>query len=546
MVIPFIKRKWLVLPFYGMLLMISVIFVLTQNVAFWRELFYQMTFDSFQSFLFVLSIFMVLLSLTLIFFSLLLWSKLRLLIVFLLLCFCTLFNYYSYYYQIYMDRDMLMNILETDSREALNLLSWKLFLWLLIGAITPIFLLMKVALKPTVVWKSLLHRILLIGVAFGVIGGVAFIFYKDYASFFRNHRQILKLTMPMSYIASALSYMEKSYANNLPFQVLAKDAFIESFEKEHKTVFVLVVGETARSQNFSLNGYSKETNPLLSEKEVISFRQVSSCGTATAVSVPCMFSVLTRENFNKNKALNQDNVLDILQKVGYQVLWRENDGGCKGVCDRLPTEFVENYLTNPQSETGLYYDEYLLTGLQKYILTQDQQRDLVIVLHMNGSHGPGYYQRYPDQFRVFQPSCDTNRIESCSTESLENVYDNTIIYTDYVLNKAIDILQSLDSSYETSLLYISDHGESLGEDRFYLHGAPYLIAPSAQTQVPMIFWGSQDFLKNRGLSQECLEHIAFENHYSHDNLFHTLLGILSVRTKIYDESMNIFKECQLL
>lgn len=543
----FFKTKQISLPLFLLFILVSFIFVVTQNTVFWREMYYLMTFDSLRSYFFTISIFIVLMCVILILMSLFLWSKLRWPFIVLLLILCTVFNYYSYHYQIYMDRDMLTNIIETNSGEMVSLLSGKIIIWLFLGVALPVFVLSKIEIKPLVWWKSLLQRFIVILVSLGLIGGIAFIFYKDYASFFRNNRQVLKLVMPVSYIASGIAYMEKSYADNLPFQTIGEDAVLDKDKQstDTKTVFVMVVGETARSQNFSLNGYEKETNPRLSQQSSLtSFKYVSSCGTATAVSVPCMFSLLTRDTFDKNIAKNQENLLDILQRVGYQVLWRENDGGCKGVCDRVTTQYVENYTTDPKSVTGLYYDENLLSNLREYITEQDNSDDLVIVLHMNGSHGPTYYQRYPDEFRKFQPSCDTNRIESCDTKSLENVYDNTIVYTDYVLDRTIEMLRSLDSSYEASLLYVSDHGESLGEDRFYLHGAPYLIAPVTQTQVPMILWGSDNFFKSRNLDQDCLSNIAQKNHYSHDNLFHSLLGILSVRTKVYDESMNIFKECQ--
>ena len=539
------KNKLFSLPFFAMFIVIALVFVITQNTVFWREVYYQMTFDSVRSYLFVASIFIVLMSVMLILLSLFLWSKLRWPAVILLLFLCTIFNYYSYHYQIYMDRDMLTNIVETNSGEMVSLLRGGLFIWLLLGVALPLFLLAKVDVKPIKWWKGLLQRLMLIGVALGLIGGVAFVFYKDYASFFRNNRQVLKLVMPMSYIASGIAYMEKSYAENLPFQTVGEDAILLAPEGKKKTVFLMVVGETARSQNFSLNGYQKETNPLLSKQSALtSFRHVASCGTATAISVPCMFSLLTRETFNKNSVKNQENLLDIVQRAGYQVLWRENDGGCKGVCDRVPTQHVEDYTLDPKTVTGLYYDENLLLNLREYMTQEENADNLMIVLHMNGSHGPAYYQRYPKAFEKFTPSCDTNRIESCSAESLENVYDNTLVYTDYVLNNAIEVLRSLGDEYETSLLYVSDHGESLGEDRFYLHGAPYLIAPSTQTQVPMIFWGNDSFFESRHLDQDCLNDLALHQQYSHDNIFHSLLGILSVGTKVYDHSMDIFKECQ--
>ncbi|GGZ86809.1 phosphoethanolamine transferase EptA [Ignatzschineria indica] len=543
------------IPLFMGIILIALLSTLTQNIVFWRGVSESFLFDSGWSYLFFISLFITLWLLSIILFTLLLWGKLRLPVVALLFFLSTLFNYYSYYYQIYMDRDMLINIIETNSGEVVNLITLKLFLWLLIGVGLPLLIVMKIPIRQTKIGFSLLQRLLLIVGSLLLLLGVATLFYKDYASYFRNNRPLLKLTMPFSYISSGLSYTRKLYADNLPYQQIGEDAYLnQDALGEKKRLFILVVGETARSKNFSLNGYEKETNPRLAqEQNLVSFKSVSSCGTATAISVPCMFSRLTRETFDKVRASKEDNLLDILQRVGYQVLWRENDNGCKGVCDRVPTQYVEEYLDQPKSITGFYYDQYLLTGLADYIAEKSaaakidpQNENLVIVLHMNGSHGPTYYQRYPEAFRQFTPSCDTNKIETCDQEALANVYDNTILYTDYVLAETIGLLKRFSGEYETAMLYISDHGESLGENRFYLHGAPYAIAPEEQKQVPMIFWADPDFYQNRKLSESCLLQMADEVALSQDNLFHSLLGLLSVESAVYDESMNLFKACQTL
>ncbi len=532
-------------PLWGVLLLIAFLLATVENIVFWREFYFLMSFDGMRSDLFAFSVFLVLWSANLVIVSLLLWRRVGAVILLALLLLSTIFNYYSYRYQIYMDRDMLVNIIETHSGEVVNLLSFQLVIWILLGVLGPFALYLFIKVKPISWWKSLLQRVLLIIGALLLSGGIAIIFYKDYASFFRNHRQIQKLIMPISYATSTISYLKKQYEEQLPFEKVGEDARLEKPEGSAKTLFVIVVGETARSGNFSLNGYEKETNPRLSQQDVISFKEFYSCGTATAISVPCMFSRLTRANFDKSRAQNQENALDILQRVGYKVLWRENDNGCKGVCDRVPTEFVEAYVSQPKSITGFYHDEYLLENLQSYIESQENQdENLVIVLHMNGSHGPTYYQRYPDHFRHFTPSCDTNKIENCDLTALENVYDNTIRYTDYVLDETIELLKSFAGEYETSMIYLSDHGESLGENRFYLHGAPYAIAPKEQTHVPFIFWANDEFYQNRQLDRRCLSTIAQADTFSQDYLFHSLLGLLSVKTQAYDEALDLFQSCR--
>lgn len=536
------------LSLFNTIVIYSLVFVLTQNISFWKVFWSLQNTHSADSYIFGLSVSLVLMAGTIVLLTLLLWSRLRLPVLAILLILSTVFNYYSYHYHIYMDRDMIINIFETNTLEAYDLISIKLFMWLFIGAIIPFILLTRIRVNHTKWWKLGLQRIALIVVSIAVIGTTASVYYKDYASFFRNNRQIVKLIMPSSYISSYVSYARKNYAQNMPFTTIGDDAvLIKPVTKDQKkTLFVMVVGETARRHNFSLNGYGQETNPLLSKQNgLVSFQRMRSCGTATAVSVPCMFSYLTHDNFDKITAENQENVLDVAQKSGYKVLWCENDHGCKGVCERIPTEVIEDTIGEGENSGSFSYDELLLKDLDKYVdANKDNDENLMIVLHMNGSHGPTYYQRYPDAFKRFLPSCETSKIETCSQEMLVNTYDNTILYTDYVLNETIELLKQYSDDYEVAMLYVSDHGESLGESGFYLHGTPYAIAPKEQTEIPLIFWGEEQFINNHQIDPICLRDKAQHDDYSHDNIFHTLLGMLQVQTAIYEPNLNIFKECQ--
>ena len=533
------------LSLFNAVLLFSIIFVLTQNIAFWVEFGRLMTFDSARSYLFTASVSLVLCSGLVIILSLLLWSRLTYPMLAVLLVLSTLFNYYSYHYQIYMDRDMLTNVIETNTLEVYDLISFKMLGWLIIGAVIPFLMLTRIKIKPAKWWQNGLQRLGLIMGAIIVVGGIALVFYKDYASFFRNHRQIVKLIMPSSYITSYVSYARKNYAQNMPYTTIGDDAFLDAKKNQKKTLFIMVVGETARKNNFSLNGYEKNTNSLLSQQEnLVSFQNVVSCGTATAISVPCMFSQLTRDDFDKITAEHQDNALDIAQKAGYKILWRENDHGCKGVCIRLPTEDVADYAVKTGDSGSFYYDESLLENLDQYIDQQKNSDDnLMVVLHMNGSHGPTYYQRYPKQHKKFSPSCETSKIETCDGDTLANTYDNTIAYTDYVLNETIELLKQYSGDYDVAMLYVSDHGESLGESGFYLHGAPYAIAPKEQIEIPLIFWSNSEFMAQRNINLSCLNDRANNSQYSHDNIFHTLLGLLQVKTNVYQKDLNIFKEC---
>lgn len=533
------------LPRYQIILLCALFFVLTQNIVFWQEVFQRLSFNSVNDLVFIVSLFIVLFCGIAILFSLLFWRYTTTLVFFILTLLSTVFNYYSIRYHLFMDREMLINIFETNTLEVFDLLNIKLFLWIAFGCVIPTLVVGKLSVKPSPCFKQIAQRMGLILGAAVIIGGVAMGSYKEYASFFRNNRTIVKLIMPVSYVTGYVSYVRKQYTQHMPFLYIAEDAKLIKPKTQKKSIFIMVVGETARSMNFSLNGYEKETNPYLSKVDnVLSFRDVASCGTATAISVPCMFSLLTQDSFSKIKAENQENLTDILQKSGYKLLWRENDNGCKGVCNRIPTENVGDYVHAKTTTSNFYFDEYLLENLDQYIKSyENSDENLVIFLHMNGSHGPTYFQRYPKEMRTFSPSCETNHIENCDRTSLVNTYDNTIVYTDYVLNKTISLLKTFDDQYETAMLYISDHGESLGESGFYLHGAPYPIAPVEQRTVPMIFWADNEFYQNRNINLACMQKRTVSSGYSQDNIFHTILGLLYVDTKVYDPKLDIFKDC---
>ena len=301
----------------------------------------------------------------------------------------------------------------------------------------------------------------------------------------------------------------------------------------HRELVVLVVGETARADHFSLNGYGRETNPRLAGEDVVSFGNVSSCGTSTAISVPCMFSFSERKRFDREQSEMHENVLDVLRRAGVQILWRDNNSGSKGVADRVEFQDFRKPENNPICDAECR-DEGMLEGLDEW-LASHADKDLLIVLHQMGSHGPAYYKRYPPAFEKFKPVCASNQLDQCSREEVVNAYDNTILYTDYFLSRVIDWLKTKSPRYESSMLYFSDHGESLGESGVYLHGFPYALAPTAQTSVPAILWSARE---NTDIDLNAV-HAARNQELSHDNMFHTLLGIFEIRREIYQPDKDL-------
>lgn len=191
---------------------------------------------------------------------------------------------------------------------------------------------------------------------------------------------------------------------------------------------------------------------------------------------------------------------------------------------------------------GECYDEVLFHGLEAYI--NQLQGNGVIVLHTIGSHGPTYNHRYPPAFRKFTPTFEAKQIQECSQKQLINTYDNTILYADYIVDKAIELLKAHQEKFTTSLVYLSDHGESLGEKGVYLHGLPYAIAPEFQTRVPLLIWLSPDYQQRYAVDYTCHNRLATSQKYSQDNLFSTLLGMTGVQTREYVAADDIMATCR--
>jgi len=335
--------------------------------------------------------------------------------------------------------------------------------------------------------------------------------------------------------------MSGSNAAAGPKQTVAPDAKRTPVQGERPLLFVLVVGETARAKNFSLNGYARDTNPELARRNVINFPHATSCGTSTEVSLPCMFSVYGRARYDERQILSHESVLHVLARAGVGVLWRDNQSGCKGVCEGLPQEQLDGASVPGVCAGGQCFDEILLDGMDR--VWRDSRGNALVVMHQLGSHGPAYFRRYPPAFARFQPACGTDELRQCPDAEIVNAYDNTILYADHVLGKLIDWLAAAQSTHDTGMLYVSDHGESLGESGLYLHGVPYAIAPAVQTHVPFVAWLSPALQRDSGIDDACMRKRA-QQPVSHDNLFHSLLGIFSVETKAYDPSLDIFAGCR--
>jgi lipid A ethanolaminephosphotransferase len=452
----------------------------------------------------------------------------------------SLANYFIFNFGIFIDSDMMRNVFETNRREALEYVNPRGLLWFFVTGVVPIILIWRTKINFQSCPKEIKTRIFGILICLIFLAIIAASLYKEYVVFGRNNRMITRLINPTNYIYGTIRYFQrKSQSNRL---IMPLDTDVRRLPKKSDliTVLVLVIGETSRSMNFSLNGYVKPTNPELSQKEVISFKDVTACGTSTAVSLPCMFSSLPRAKFNLEEAVWTENILDLMKKSGLEVIWLENDNGCKKVCDRLVIrDMVEE--NNPVFCDGTYcLDEVMIDPLAE-ILSQ-VQKDTVVVLHVIGSHGQSYYKRYPREFNIFEPICGTSNIQNCSREQIVNTYDNTIAYTDYLLSRIIENLEKY-PKFKAGMLYVSDHGESLGENGLYLHGLPFIFAPEEQKIVPLILWMSELMKNENRINSLCLRLLSEES-FSHDHIFHTLAGLTELDTKTYKQDLDFIAACR--
>ena len=525
-----------------LILFVALYFGLVLNFGFWQFVAAHFEISGWTGYAFWLSLPFFLVVPLYIIFSLLIIPYLAKPLLIILLALSSITNYAMFELGIFIDAEMFRNIIETNTREALDLVNLTSILWFVITGLLPIILLLNTKIIYNSFKTELLRRLKYSLLALLIFLCFLPVSYKEYVSFGRNNREVRKLINTVNYIYAVGKHYKHQTASARHFIILDdKPTISQNTKTDSQKVLILVVGETARAQNFSLYGYDRETNPLLSKQDIISFVETSSCGTATAISLPCMFSVLNRKDFDVDDAKYMQNLMDLIKISGYNALWLENDDGCKNVCHRITLEDMVATQNPKHCEKDFCRDEVLLEGLEERIAKL--KGNTVIVLHTMGSHGPTYYKRYTDDFKKFQPTCDTSDLQKCSKEEIVNTYDNTILYTDFIISSVIDILKKF-PQYETGLIYMSDHGESLGENNLYLHGLPYAIAPDEQTKVPFLVWLSPQLKQAAKLDTVCLKKDARLGSYSHDNLFHSILGLLDIQTKVYNPKLDVFQNCE--
>ncbi len=524
------------------LLLVTSLFLATVgNIPLWRELARLGQLQGVAGWGLALGLGSIIFSATVLLLAPLVWRHTLKPLLTLLLLLAAFASYYEWQFGVVIDPSMVTNVLQTDVREARDVLSWQLLAFVFFLAILPAIWLWAQPVAAAPSWlKALGQRLGLMLLALGLLVGSLLAVYQPMASLMRNHTHVRYLMNPLNSLWALGAVSARALQKPKTLSVIGSDAHWLGQAGEKPKVLLLVVGETARAANFQLNGYARATNPLLSQRsDVISFAQVTSCGTSTAASLPCMFAPQGRADYPDGSY--QESLLDVLQRAGLAVLWIDNQSGCKGVCDRVPTVSTTAAKDPVHCASGECMDAIMVSRLDAEIAKLPPERrakGVVVVLHQMGSHGPAYFKRSPQAQKVFQPECTSNTLQNCRRENIVNAYDNSIVYTDLALDQGIKWLESHAATARGALLYVSDHGESLGENNLYLHGLPYAVAPAYQKEVPWIAWFAPDF----GVQASCLQGRKNQP-ISHDHLFHTVLGMMQVQSAVYQPGLDAYKPC---
>jgi lipid A ethanolaminephosphotransferase len=545
-----VRRPWHPL---SLLLVLALWLSTLGNLPLWRAMWALTDTHGLRTWGGLLGFALIVLSAITVLLSLLVWPRWRKPAGVLLLMVAAANSYFMITYGVVIDPTMMANTVQTDVREVRDLLSWSMLVVLALGVVLPGWWWWRQPVQKLPARRLVGRQMGLATLAALVLLVVVWASFQDLASNMRNHKSLRYMLNPFNTLyASTRLVVGQTAQVRMPLQLIGEDAALARAPGggQQPPLIVLVVGETVRAANFGLGGYARDTTPQLRQLqgtgELAYFSKVSSCGTNTQVSVPCMFSHLGREANAKND-IPYENLLDVLQRAGMQVLWLDNQSGCKGVCDRVPNASTLDLKDPALCPDGECFDEIMLRVLPERLAQLIKERGAgpapagtVVVLHQMGNHGPAYYKRTPADKKVYQPDCRSTVLQDCPAQEIVNAYDNAVRYTDHLLAQTVRWLKSQERP--TAMLYVSDHGESLGEKGLYLHGMPYMMAPKEQTHVPMVMWLSKPLQLQLGWDSACWKKQASEP-ISHDHLFHSVLTLAQVKTRWQKPALDVFSGC---
>ena len=446
-----------------------------------------------------------------------------------ILLFCNAFAlYFMVSYGVEIDRSMISNIFNTDLRETVELLHVSMIPFILVLGFLPALTVLLIGVRaPRRIWRLAYCAGSIVLLTLWIIATSSTVLWYD-----KHASRMGSKILPWSYIINTARYFNREAMDNRE-QVLLPKAYFLTETPLKKEVVILVIGEAARADRFAALGYERQTNPFTANQQLAAFPIGLSCATNTISSIAC---ILTHEGSNASSRTTFEPLPSYLKRHGIATLFRSNNSG-------PPPMDVDVYQTTAEILMGCKgadcplsrYDSALNWKLSERLADMKADR-IFVALHQSGSHGPAYHDKYPPNFEYFKPVCKTVQIAKCTEEELNNAYDNTIRYTDSLIADLISQLEELDDVNST-LIYVADHGQSLGEGGYYLHGAPIAIAPLEQREVPFLVWMSKGFQQSRSIKNaEILRDITFP----HDFPFHSVMGAFGMRSDIYKPQFDIF------
>ncbi|MBF8274354.1 MAG: sulfatase [Magnetococcales bacterium] len=524
-------------------LFVAIILLLLFNHSFWKEIYsLNIKFHSL-SFMTLASLFaglLLIMNAVLVLFA---WPYLFKTVLVLIFLIAAVASRFMDTFGTIIDREIIRSVFETNLQESKDLLTLSLLWHMVLQGFIPCWLILRQPVRFGVGWRHAAKNMGIALVSLALAGVIVLGHYKDFSIFYRIHNHLRFMIVPANVFISIESYLRRDvFVTHKELQQVGLDAIPgpKATANPKPLLLVLVVGETARSANFSLQGYPRSNNPRMKEAGGFYFSNFTSCGTSTGVSVRCIFSHETRKHFSNQDPRYFEGLLDVLRHAGLRVVWLDNNTGCKEVCVRSEFQDLSHDQTPGLCNADGCLDEVLVRRLKEIMTTQTGP--MVVVLHQKGSHGPAYYMRYPKHFRRYTPTCDRKDVENCEQQTIVNTYDNSILYTDNILGEVMDHLSSQQNRFDSAMLYFSDHGESLGENGLYLHGLPFFLAPEVQTQIPMYAWFSSSFVQSMKIDANCVRKLQTKP-FSHDNLYDTVLGLLDIHTNVYRSDLDMFLSC---